>query len=68
LYGGFEAYIQQTTAETPYNKEAREAWIADIWLAVAEGKLDGQQAFMSGKYTVVGDISLLFKLKALFSR
>lgn len=41
---------------------------ADIWLAVAGGKLDGQQAFMSGKYTVVGDMSLLFKLKALFSR
>jgi multimeric flavodoxin WrbA/putative sterol carrier protein len=164
LYDGFEAYIQQTTTETPYNKEAREAWIkeliashkekkrgrrvdavnvkepgapelkpaqscrellrtmphgfnpsaakgltatyqfevsgaedfiahlriadgactyvdgpadrpdvvirtpADIWLVVAGGELDGQQAFMSGKYTVVGDMGLLFKLKALFSR
>ncbi|MBW1945190.1 MAG: NAD(P)H-dependent oxidoreductase, partial [Deltaproteobacteria bacterium] len=40
---------------------------ADIWLAISMGEMDGQQAFMGGKYTVEGDLSLLMKLKALFS-
>lgn len=41
---------------------------ADIWLAIATRDLDGQQAFMAGKYTVEGDLGLLLKLKSLFSR
>ena len=40
---------------------------ADVWLAVSKGELDGQQAFMSGRYKVEGDLSLLLKLKSLFS-
>ena len=40
---------------------------ADVWLAIAKGELDGQQAFMSGKYKVEGDLSLLLRLKSLFS-
>ncbi len=40
---------------------------ADIWLAVSKGELDGQQAFMNGKYKVDGDISLLMRLKSIFS-
>jgi len=40
----------------------------DVWMAIARGELDGQQAFMSGKYTVEGDLSLLLKLKTLFPR
>jgi putative sterol carrier protein len=40
---------------------------ADVWLAIASGDLDGQQAFMGGKYTVEGDLSLLMRLKQLFS-
>lgn len=40
---------------------------ADVWLAISKGELDGQQAFMSGKYKVEGDLSLLFRLKSLFS-
>jgi multimeric flavodoxin WrbA/putative sterol carrier protein len=39
---------------------------ADVWLAIASGELDGQQAFMTGKYTVQGDLSLLMRLKSLF--
>ncbi len=39
---------------------------SDIWLAIANGELDGQQAFMEGKYTVVGDITLLMRMKSLF--
>jgi multimeric flavodoxin WrbA len=41
---------------------------ADVWLAVAKGEMDGQQAFMNGRYKVEGDLSLLLKLRALFSR
>ena len=40
---------------------------ADIWLAISKGELDGQQAFMSGKYKVEGDLSLLLRLKSLFA-
>ena len=41
---------------------------ADVWLAVSRGELDGRVAFMSGKYKVQGDITLLMKLNSLFSR
>lgn len=40
---------------------------ADVWLAIARGEMDGQQAFMSGKYSAEGDLTLLLKLKSLFS-
>jgi multimeric flavodoxin WrbA/putative sterol carrier protein len=40
---------------------------ADVWLAISKGDLDGQQAFMSGRYQVAGDLSLLMKLRSLFS-
>lgn len=40
---------------------------AEVWLAISRGELDGQNAFMTGKYQVQGDISLLMKLKRLFS-
>lgn len=41
---------------------------ADVWLAVATGELDGAQAYMSGKYQVEGDLSLLMRLGSLFSK
>ncbi len=41
---------------------------AEVWLAIAKGELDGQAAFMGGKYTVTGDITLLMRFKELFSR
>jgi putative sterol carrier protein len=41
---------------------------ARVWLAVSRGELDGQQAFMAGKYKVEGDLSLLLKLRSLFKR
>jgi putative sterol carrier protein len=40
---------------------------ADVWLAISKGELDGQQAFMSEQYQVEGDLSLLMKLRSLFS-
>jgi putative sterol carrier protein len=41
---------------------------AEVWLAISRGELDGQQAFMAGKYKVEGDLSLLLKLRSLFNR
>ncbi|MGD9080281.1 MAG: NAD(P)H-dependent oxidoreductase [Desulfobacterales bacterium] len=40
---------------------------ANVWLAISKGELDGQQAYMSGRYRVEGDLSLLMKLSSLFS-
>jgi multimeric flavodoxin WrbA/putative sterol carrier protein len=40
---------------------------AEVWLAVSQGTLDGQKAFLSGKYRVQGNVGLLLKLKTLFS-
>jgi putative sterol carrier protein len=37
-----------------------------VWLDIAQGRLDGQGAFMSGKYKVEGNILLLMRLKDLF--
>lgn len=39
---------------------------SEVWLAIANKELDGQQAFMEGKYQVQGDLSLLMRLKSLF--
>lgn len=39
---------------------------ADVWLAVSRGEMDGQSAFMTGKYRAKGNIALLLKLKSLF--
>jgi len=39
---------------------------SDIWLAIANRELDGQQGFMEGKYTAIGDMSLLMRMKSLF--
>ena len=30
---------------------------ADVWLAVSKGELNGQTAFMAGKYKVEGDLA-----------
>jgi len=38
----------------------------DVWLAISQGEMDGQQAFMNGKYKVDGNLSLLLRLKSIF--
>ncbi len=38
----------------------------DVWLNISKGELDGQTAFMSGKYKVDGNLMLLMKLNSLF--
>ena len=39
---------------------------ADVWLKISTGELNGQKAFMDGRYKVEGDVMLLLKLKNLF--
>jgi multimeric flavodoxin WrbA/putative sterol carrier protein len=39
---------------------------SEVWLAVANKEMDGQQAFMEGKYKAAGDMGLLMRLKSLF--
>ena len=39
---------------------------SEVWVAVSNGELDGQQAFMQSKYRVEGDFGLLMKLNDLF--
>jgi putative sterol carrier protein len=39
---------------------------SEVWLAIANQEMDGQQAFMEGKYTATGDMSLLMRLRSLF--
>lgn len=39
---------------------------AHVWLAIAQGRQDGQAAFMSGQYQVEGNLMLLLRLKELF--
>jgi len=39
---------------------------SEVWLAIANKEMDGQQAFMEGKYSATGDMSLLIRMKTLF--
>jgi multimeric flavodoxin WrbA/putative sterol carrier protein len=39
---------------------------SEVWLAIANKEIDGQQAFMEGKYSTQGDMSLLMRMKSLF--
>jgi putative sterol carrier protein len=40
---------------------------SDVWLAISKGTIDGQFAFLSGKFLAEGDLGLLLKLKSVFS-
>ena len=39
---------------------------AKVWLAIARGEISGRWAFMTRKYKIKGDITLLMKLRSLF--
>jgi multimeric flavodoxin WrbA/putative sterol carrier protein len=39
---------------------------SEVWLAIANKEMDGQQAFMGANYTATGDMSLLMRMKTLF--
>ncbi|MCP4139890.1 MAG: hypothetical protein GY755_06310 [Chloroflexi bacterium] len=40
---------------------------AEVWLAIAKGEIDGQQAFMEGKYRTTGDMNIMMKMGDLFN-
>jgi multimeric flavodoxin WrbA/putative sterol carrier protein len=40
---------------------------SEVWLAIANKEIEGQQAFMEGKYTATGDMSLLMRMRSLFA-
>ena len=39
---------------------------SEVWLAIANKQMDGQKAFMEGKYVTEGDMNLLMRMKSLF--
>lgn len=39
---------------------------AQVWLDIAQGRLNGQSAFMNGQYQVTGNVMLLMRLGQLF--
>jgi multimeric flavodoxin WrbA/putative sterol carrier protein len=39
---------------------------SQVWLAIANKEMDGQQAFMEGKYIATGDMTLLMRMRSLF--
>jgi len=46
------------TVDTPF----------DVWMDIMTGKADGQQMFMSQRYTVKGDLSLLMRMNQIFGK
>jgi hypothetical protein len=40
----------------------------EVWMDVLTGKADGQQMLMQQRYKVVGDLSLLIRMRDLFAR
>jgi len=41
---------------------------SEIWLAIANKEIDGQQAYLEGKYTAEGNMALMINLRNLFGR
>ncbi len=39
---------------------------SEVWLAIANKAMDGQQVFMEGKCVANGDMNLLMRMKSLF--
>ncbi|MGZ3607217.1 MAG: SCP2 sterol-binding domain-containing protein, partial [Syntrophales bacterium] len=39
-----------------------------LWMAIMNGKADGQKMFMEQKYKIAGDISLFMKMNQLFRK
>lgn len=40
---------------------------AAVWMGISRGEIDGQTAFMEGRYTAEGDLNLLLRLPQLFA-
>ncbi|OPX96346.1 MAG: 2-amino-4-deoxychorismate dehydrogenase [Syntrophorhabdus sp. PtaB.Bin006] len=39
---------------------------SEVWIAIANKEIDGQQAFIEGKYAIQGSMALLMRMKCLF--
>lgn len=76
IYGteNFTAYLTISAGTCTYNGGSHPApdvvikSPSDLWLAISKGEVSGQAAFMSGKYTVEGNLNLLMKLGSLFGK
>ncbi len=70
----FTAHLRITNGKCTYHDGPAEKpdltimTPANVWLAIAKGELSGQQAFMTGRYKVEGNFSLLLRLRQLFGR
>jgi putative sterol carrier protein len=41
---------------------------SEVWVAIAKGELDVQQAFFDQKFTVEGDLMLMLQLRSIFKQ
>lgn len=70
----FDAYLRIADGQCTYHpgkSDKPELVIetpAQVWLDIAYGRLDGQEAYMQGLYHTRGDISLLMRFGRMFSR
>ncbi|MFX1580275.1 MAG: SCP2 sterol-binding domain-containing protein, partial [Promethearchaeota archaeon] len=68
--GDFFIDIKDSTATLVKGVDRSPEFLVEIdsedWVAVVEGRLDGTQAYMTGKMKVKGDMNLLFILEQLF--
>ena len=51
----------------PENADLTIETPSDVWTAISTGKMNGQTAFMQGKYKANGNFHLLLKMTSLFS-
>jgi putative sterol carrier protein len=69
----FSAYLEIADGKcTHHEGEAAQPDLVidtpgQVWLDVAQGRMDGQEAFFKGLYKVNGDLTVLMKFKEIFS-
>lgn len=39
---------------------------AEVWTAIAQGRMNGAEAFINGAYQATGDLSVLMQFSTLF--
>jgi putative sterol carrier protein len=70
--GGNHYLVIQDQICTHYEGVADEPTLTtritlEDWMAIAEGRLEGQEAYLSGKMRVSGNMNDLFRMQAVFS-
>ncbi|WP_051624247.1 NAD(P)H-dependent oxidoreductase [Clostridium akagii] len=61
---GKEECSVKTHDFTPYNTKIETTF--ELWLQLSEGKVNGPEAMMQGKYKVLGDFSTMMKMSDYF--